>query len=221
MRVESTRLICPAPMPSVRPPPQKTIALLFTNLATRHANSRSESCGGVGAFSVTTLNSDGADVPRIGALQQEAAADALHVELRRRGDRRERDLQHAHVLLLRDHRERIRRIARRDQHLEKLRRHGLERRRVDRPAEGDDAAERRGRVRRERIPVGGERTVGKRRAAGIRVLDDHARGGVPRDASVFAHSQAASESARLLNESSLPCSWRYVAIVPGAGFSSR
>ena len=46
MRVESTRLIWPAPMPSVCPSPQKTIALDFTYLATRQANSRSASCAG-------------------------------------------------------------------------------------------------------------------------------------------------------------------------------
>src|SRR6478609_7780242 len=35
MRVESTRLIWPAPTPSVMPPAQKTMAFDFTNLATR------------------------------------------------------------------------------------------------------------------------------------------------------------------------------------------
>ena len=40
-------------------------------------------------------------------------------------------------------------------------------------------------------------------------------------ANVFTHSHAASLSATLLYDSSLPCSCRYVAIVPGAGASSR
>src|SRR5262249_11247167 len=40
-RAASTRLIWPAPIPSVRPSLQKTIALDLTYLATRHANSRS------------------------------------------------------------------------------------------------------------------------------------------------------------------------------------
>ena len=44
MRAESTRLIWPAPTPSVMPPPQKTMALLLTYLATVQANSRSSSC---------------------------------------------------------------------------------------------------------------------------------------------------------------------------------
>jgi hypothetical protein len=70
-----------------------------------------------------------------------------------------RDLQHAHVLFLRDHVDRIRRVARGDQHFEKLRRHRLERRRVDGPVEGDDAAEGRNGVGRERIPVGRERAL--------------------------------------------------------------
>ena len=41
MRAESTRLIWPAPTPSVCPLPQNTIAFDLTNLATRQANSRS------------------------------------------------------------------------------------------------------------------------------------------------------------------------------------
>ena len=46
-------------------------------------------------------------------------------------DRGQRDLQHAHVLLLRDHLDRVLRVARRDQHFEELRGDRLERRRVD------------------------------------------------------------------------------------------
>jgi hypothetical protein len=46
--VESTRLIWPAPTPSVMPPPQKTMALDLTNLATRSAKSRSSICCAVG-----------------------------------------------------------------------------------------------------------------------------------------------------------------------------
>ena len=57
MRAESSRLICPAPTPSVMPPAQNTMALLLTYLATFQANSRSSICCGVGCFFVTTLRS--------------------------------------------------------------------------------------------------------------------------------------------------------------------
>ena len=58
MRTLSMRLICPAPTPSVMPPAQNTMALLFTNLATFHANSRSCICSCVGCSLVTTRNSE-------------------------------------------------------------------------------------------------------------------------------------------------------------------
>ena len=57
MRAESMRLICPAPTPSVLPSRQNTMALDFTNLATRHANSRSSFCCGEGCTFVTILRS--------------------------------------------------------------------------------------------------------------------------------------------------------------------
>ena len=44
MRAESRRLIWPAPTPMVMPSLQNTMALLLTNLATFHANSRSSRC---------------------------------------------------------------------------------------------------------------------------------------------------------------------------------
>ncbi|MNT12301.1 hypothetical protein D3C72_1472240 [compost metagenome] len=59
MRAESTRLIWPAPTPSVMPPPQNTMALDLTNLATRQANIRSSISFGVGWRRVTTRSSDG------------------------------------------------------------------------------------------------------------------------------------------------------------------
>ena len=67
MRAESTRLIWPAPTPSVMPPPQKTIALLFTYFATFHANSRSLICSGVGCLRVTTFSSS-AETSRLSAV---------------------------------------------------------------------------------------------------------------------------------------------------------
>ena len=56
MRVLSTRLIWPAPTPSVWPFLQNTMALDFTYFATRQANSRSCSCSLVGCALVTTLS---------------------------------------------------------------------------------------------------------------------------------------------------------------------
>ena len=57
MRALSTRLICPAPTPSVMPLAQKTMALLLTNLATFQAKSKSAHCAVVGATVVTTRSS--------------------------------------------------------------------------------------------------------------------------------------------------------------------
>jgi hypothetical protein len=56
--VESTRLIWPAPTPSVMPLPQKTMALDLTNLATRSAKSRSSICWAVGWTLVTIFRPD-------------------------------------------------------------------------------------------------------------------------------------------------------------------
>ena len=56
--VESMRLICPAPTPSVMPYRQNTIALDFTYLATRKAKMRSFISSSVGLRLVTTRNSD-------------------------------------------------------------------------------------------------------------------------------------------------------------------
>jgi hypothetical protein len=60
MRALSMRLIWPAPTPSVMPPPQNTMALLLTNLATFQANIRSAICASVGASFVTTRSSEAA-----------------------------------------------------------------------------------------------------------------------------------------------------------------
>ena len=56
MRTLSTRLIWPAPMPTVAPPRAKTIAFDLTCLATVSANSRSAISASVGARLVTTLS---------------------------------------------------------------------------------------------------------------------------------------------------------------------
>ena len=106
MRAESTRLIWPAPTPSVMPSPQNTIALLLTYLATFQANSRSlqllrrrlRAC-------VTTFSSATRELVVVGGLHQQAGADALDVERVAAvlpgglAARRQRDLQQAHVRL--------------------------------------------------------------------------------------------------------------------------
>ena len=56
---ESTRLICPAPTPTVARPEASTIALRLTRAATVQANSRSAHSASVGSRLVTTLNSAG------------------------------------------------------------------------------------------------------------------------------------------------------------------
>ena len=61
MRVESTRLICPAPTPTVAPSRQYTMALDFTYIATRHAKVRSAISAPVGARCVTTFSRPSSD----------------------------------------------------------------------------------------------------------------------------------------------------------------
>ena len=77
--------------------------------------------------------------------------------------------------MLRDHREGIRRVARRNQHFEELGGDRVERLRVDWLVECDDAAERGHWIRRERLSVGVERRVGDGGAARVGVLDDDTR----------------------------------------------
>src|ERR1051325_5223322 len=59
MRTLSTRLICPAPTPSVVRSRQKTMAFDFTYLATHQAKTRSARCASLGAARVTSLKSLG------------------------------------------------------------------------------------------------------------------------------------------------------------------
>src|SRR5882672_3623442 len=65
-RAASTRLIWPAPMPSVRPPAQNTMAFDLTNFATRHANSKSAPCVAVGFRRVTVRSSEASTLRRSG-----------------------------------------------------------------------------------------------------------------------------------------------------------
>ena len=80
MRAESRRLIWPAPTPSVMPPAQNTIALLFTYFATFQANSRSSQLLGVGLpASSPPSASAGVELVVVGGLDQQPRADALDV----------------------------------------------------------------------------------------------------------------------------------------------
>ena len=93
MRAESIRLIWPAPTPSVWPAAQKTIAFDFTNLATRQAKSRSESCDSEGARRVTTFSSARSRLRSSGDCTNRPAPTRLRsmrFELRARGISRTR-----------------------------------------------------------------------------------------------------------------------------------
>src|SRR5204863_499076 len=137
---ESTRLLWPAPMASVRSPEQNTMALLFTWRVTRHANSSAFISAGVGARFETMRQVSGSVVP---ALHEQSARDALPLgAVAPRG--RELALEHAQVLLLGQDRERPLAPLRRDGALDEevgdeRARDGL----VDGRVERVDAAERR------------------------------------------------------------------------------
>src|ERR671916_208934 len=62
---ESTRLICPAPTPTVAPSLTSTMALLFTVRATRQAKRRSDVCSGAGRLGHGGANRGAA---RVGVL---------------------------------------------------------------------------------------------------------------------------------------------------------
>ncbi len=81
----------------------------------------------------------GADRGIVRRLQQQAATDTLEVV--KIVARAKRHLQHAHVLLVFQHGQRLRAIAGRDQHFQELCRHCLRCRGVDFAIESDDAAE--------------------------------------------------------------------------------
>jgi hypothetical protein len=69
----------------------------------------------------------GRHIAVVRGLQQKAASDALQVERVVRGRRGKLDLEHPHVLLLRNQRERILLVRRRDQYFDELRRDRFER----------------------------------------------------------------------------------------------
>ena len=212
-RVEYTRLICPAPMPSVAPPRAKTMALDLTNLHTRQAKRRSASSAAVGWRRVGTLSSLGSRSARSRVcsssppvtLRSSSAALALGREVSQP--------EHAHVGPRGERARRLRGHARRRQHLDELpfddRGGGGG---VEFAVEGDDAAEGRGGVG----AVGG--LVGSRTEAAVATPQGLAcltmtQAGV---GNCRTHSMAVSASAMLLKESSLPCSTCALAIAGAA-----
>ena len=72
---ESTRLICPAPIPSVRSRVLNTMALDFTCFTTRQPKSMASISSSVGGRFDTVLRSSGRDAVSILVLDQETAAD--------------------------------------------------------------------------------------------------------------------------------------------------
>ena len=75
MRTLSTRLIWPAPMPTVAPPRAKTIAFDLTCFATVSANSRSAISDSVGARLVTTFSIVAGRGHPVALLDQQPARD--------------------------------------------------------------------------------------------------------------------------------------------------
>ena len=112
----------------------------------------------------------------VGGLHEQAPADAFHLVCV--GAWRERHFEHAHVFLFREHGKRGNVNLRRNQHFDELLGDRGRGRRIEFAIERDDAAERGRGVRRERQAIGGERIGRDGDTARIRVLDDHAGGGV-------------------------------------------
>ena len=81
MRTLSTRLIWPAPMPTVAPPRAKTIAFDLTCFATVSANKRSAISASVGARFVTTLRSSREAVTRSRSWISNPPASSCVVQL--------------------------------------------------------------------------------------------------------------------------------------------
>ena len=159
---DSTRFCWPAPMPTAWRSFTSTIAFDFTCPQMRHASSRSRHCSGVGATLVTTRQSLRVAAKWCGACTRKppeiwrtssvsapgAGASRMRVFLRLLLQR----LDRAGVVARRDHDVGLRAGD-----------HPLDGRRVDRPVERDDAAERGPLVAFERTLVGGRR--GRRRRA--------------------------------------------------------
>ena len=170
-RTESTRLICPAPIPTVAPSLTSTIAFERTCLQTFQANAMSRHFSSLGSARLDRHPLAVAATRPL--LDQHPAADPLHVDLAAAmallGVLEDPD----RLLLLEDlHRPAL--VAGRDQDLDEVLVQPLRERLVDRPVQRDHAAVGGQRVARERLLVGVERALALGHPARVVVLDDHA-----------------------------------------------
>ena len=121
IRTESTRLICPAPIPAVPRSRASTIAFERTCLHTFQANSSSPHSASVGLRSVTDLHLLARLEPDVAVLHEQPPAHALDVLL---GDLRPPPLgvlEDPHVRLGLEHLERVLVVAGREHQLDEHR----------------------------------------------------------------------------------------------------
>src|SRR6266436_1651423 len=181
---ESTRLICPAPTPSVAPSFANTMAFDFTCLHTFHANSmvRISSAEQHGPHLFRRWRAFGYraqlarfDLAQIRLLRQHSAQDSLELQFPFRLQPARRQLQQSQILLRCEKRLGLFIKSRRRDALYKKFRHFFRRRRIHRTVERQHAPERRNRIARQRLQIRVEQRVPLRRTARIVVLDDHRR----------------------------------------------
>ena len=168
---ESTRDICPAPIPTVAPSRTSTMVLDFTRQAIVQARSRSRHSSSVGSREETTSKSSRRSVDDVTVLHERSSRHRPHVQAARL---RQRRLEHPEVLALTERRERLRLVPRRDHDLGEDVSHRLRGGPGARRVERDDPAEGRDRVALERAPVRLVRLGGNRHPARVVVLHDHA-----------------------------------------------
>ena len=154
------------------------MALDLTNLATRQANSRSASCCGVGSTLVTTFRFARARRPWRSAVCSSMPPPTRFMSRRRASATTPAATASTRTLIFfAISAQGIRRVGRRDQHLEKLRGRQLRPSyHVDLAVEGNDAAKGGGGIGRERLAIASSGRRRDRDAAGVGVLDDDARG---------------------------------------------
>ena len=193
----------PAPTPTVRRPVARTIAFDLTCLQTRHAKSSARAPPSVGGRLVATRAPATSSLPRVSRpWTSEPAADALPDELARdRGRATRRSRARAGSSSRGARRARPARTTARSTHSRKVSASARASRDVDRAVERDDAAERdsgcRSRARRGRRP---RASAPSATPHGLLCLRTTAAGA----SNSRTASSAASQSTRLLNESSLP-----------------
>jgi hypothetical protein len=161
------------------PSAQNTIALLFTNLATFHANSKSCNCCGVGCFLGHHLHVIQAQLVGVSGLHQQARAHAFDIQQiqtirpRRVAARRQRDLQHAYIRFGLQLHQGLTRERRRDQHFHELLRQRLHCGQIDRAIESDDATEGRCWVGLVSLFVSGQSIFSHGHTARVGVFHNH------------------------------------------------